>query len=161
MNETIFVVFIILIIVVLGFVAYSRFHEISIREEQRLYRRLQIIEMAHRLSSWSELECSVATTADFVCLDVSRLMVLGTFINKSRQEDSYAFNYYFDLLRDSRITVTEIYPSRTKTLGEDYWILYDNPGETLTIDKVAVPVNLYNPLTKNNALGVMELFIYE
>jgi len=161
MTETIFVVFIILIIILIGFVFYSNFQEASIREHKKILRDRQVVELAHRLSAWPELECSVGETTEFVCLDITKLMVLGEFINKSRQKHAYAFKYYFDLLRNSRITVTEIYPSHTQTLGEDYWILYDNPGVTPVTDIIRVPVNLYNPLTEIRAFGIMEILMYE
>ena len=155
MSETIFVVFIILIIILLGFVVYSKFQETSIKEQQKSFRNKRVVEMAHRLSSWPELECSVAETTEFVCLDVTKLEVLGYFINKSKQENTYAFNYYFNLLKNSKITIIEVYPSSTE------WMLYNNSGKTQTADRVPIPVSLYNPLTKNYAFGIMELVIYE
>ena len=155
MSETIFVVFIVLIIILLGFVVYSKFQEGSIKEQQKSLRNKMVIEMAHRLSSWPELECSVAETTEFVCLDVTKLEVLGDFINKSKQENTYAFNYYFNLLKNSKITIIEVYPSSTE------WVLYNNSGKTQTADRVPIPVSLYNPLTKNYAFGIMELLIYE
>ena len=155
MNETIFVVFIILIIILLGFVAYSKFQETSIREQERTLRNNKVIEMAHRISSWPELECSIAGTSQFVCLDLSKLMLLGDFINNSKQQSTYTFNYYFDLLRNSKIIVTQIYPTNMT------WVLYENPGAAPTTDVIRVPVNLYDPLTKTYNLGIMELLVYE
>ena len=162
MNETIFVVFFIILIIILCFVVYSRFQEANIKEQQKLFRDSRVIETAHSLSSWPELECSEAGgISDFMCLDITKLMVLGDFINKSKQEDNYAFNYYFGLLGNSNITITEIYPSNTQTVGVDAWVLWNNPGRTKTTDVVRVPVSLYNPLTKAYAFGVMELVMYE
>ncbi len=161
MNETIFVVFLILIIVILGFVAYSKFQEINIKEQQKLFRNTRVIETAHRLSFWSELECSEAGgISNFMCLDVIKLKVLGDFINISK-EGGYAFNYYYDLLKNSNITVYEVYPSSTKTINTDAWVIWSNPGRTKTSDVIRVPVSLYNPLTASYALGIMELVMYE
>ncbi|MBN2052144.1 hypothetical protein JW756_01455 [Candidatus Woesearchaeota archaeon] len=161
MTETIFVVFIIIIIIVLSVVFYSKFQEVSIKEKQRQLRNARVVEIAHRLSFWPELECSEIGTSEFMCLDITKLMVLGSFINQTKQDNSYSFNYYFDLLRNSKISVVEIYPSDSRTLGTDYWILWENAGKTKTADMVRVPVSLYNPLTKAYALGVMELQVYE
>lgn len=161
MTETIFVVFFILIIIVLGFVAFSKFQESAIKEQQREYRSSRVIEMAHRLSSWPELECSVAGASQYVCLDKIKLGILGDFINESKQKSSYGFNYYFELLRDSKITITEIYPSHTKTIGKDYWVLYENLGSGQTTEVIWIPVNLYDPVTQKRSLAIMELLIYE
>jgi hypothetical protein len=162
MNETIFVVFIILIIIMLGFVAYSKFQEVSIKEQQKDLRSARVVSTAHQLSFWPELECSEAGgISEFSCLDVTKLKVLGDFINTSKQNYRYAFNYYFDLLKNSKITVTQVYPFDEIELGTNQWAVWDNPGRTKTIDNIRVPVNLYDPLTKIYTFGIMELQIYE
>ncbi|MBW2990429.1 hypothetical protein KY348_01855 [Candidatus Woesearchaeota archaeon] len=155
MSETIFVIFIIIIIILIGFVAYSKFQEQDIKEYNRQQRNMRVIELAHRISSWPELECSVTGVTEFVCLDITKIMVFEDFMEKSKQEEGYAFNYYFDLLKKSKITVKEVYPM------EREWVIYNNPGRTLTTDEVPIPVNLYNPLTDTNAFGIMELLVYE
>ena len=161
MTETIFVVFFILIIIVLGFVVFSKFQEEAIKKQQKEYRSSRVIEMAHRLSSWPELECSVAGTTQYVCLDKVKLGILGDFINDSKRQSTYAFNYYFELLRDSKITIIEIYPSHSKTFGKDYWVLYENTGSGQTTEVIWIPVNLYDQVTQTRSLAIMELLIYE
>jgi len=162
MTETIFVVFIIIVIVVLGFVIYSKFQEESIKERQNELRDLKVVELANSISFWPELECSEAGgTSDFLCIDVTKLMVLGDFINKSQGENTYAASYYGELLSKSKITVLEIYPSFTNTPGKDYWEIWNKPGAKRTTDVVRVPVKLYNPLTKQYAFGVMSLQLFE
>ena len=155
MGETVFVIFIILIIIVIGFTVYSKFYEGSIKEQSAKLRNERIISTAHRLSSWSELECSVAEVKDISCFDTSKLNVFSEFINDSRKEGGYAFEYYHDLLRDSKILVRGIYPY------EDEWVLYNNPGRTASSDRIIVPVTLYNPFTKKYSFGLMELYVYE
>lgn len=161
MNETLFVVFFILIIIILGFVVYSKFQETKIKEQQKAFKNLRVIEMAHRLSSWPELECSVGGVTEFVCLDIPKLMIFRNFIETSKQEDTYAFNYYFNLLGDSKIIVTEVYPRQGFPPSNRFWELYDNPGRTKVIDRIPVPVNLYDPFTKTYSFGIMELFVYD
>ena len=160
-TETIFVIFLILIIIVIGFVVYSKFHQENIEQEQRENRAKQAIELANRMSFWPELECSASGAQQFVCLDRIKLNVLSDFINKSRHTDSQAFNYYYDLLGDSQIIVKEAYPSNTHTYKKDYWTLYNNPGRTKNQNIIWVPVNLYNPLSRTYAFGVMEIILYE
>jgi hypothetical protein len=161
MSETVFVVFIIIIIILLGFVTYSKFQEISIREQQKTARNMAVIESAHRLSFWPELECSEAGgITEFMCLDITKVLVLEDFINKSRQQNKYAFNYYFSLLGNSKIIITQIYPAEN-VFNQDSLVLWNNPGKTKTTDTIMLPVNLYNPLTRQYAFGVMELQMYE
>jgi len=162
MNETVFVVFLIMIIIFLGLVVYSRFQELNILEKSKSLRSLNVIESTHTISFWPELDCSDVRVSEFACLDIVKLKVLGEFIDQSKQSDKiYAFNYYYDQLKKSKITVTEVYPLNTSVLGETYWILWDNPGTKKTTDYILVPVNLFDPFTTRYALGIMELQIYE
>jgi hypothetical protein len=161
MTESVFVVFIILIIIVMGFVIYSKFQESSIRDNERMLRNIDIIKLANRISSWPELECSLSGTERFVCLDTLKLDILGDFINKSTGSDTYAFNYYYDLLKESKILVTEVYPPLAHRENQKRWILYYNPGETPVTDSILVPVNLYNPLSETFSMGMLEMQIYD
>lgn len=162
MNETVFVVFIIMMIIFLGLVVLSRFQEVSFKDKSKSVRSLKVIESSQKISFWPELDCSDVKVSEFACLDIVKLKVLGNFINESKESNRiYAFNYYFDLLRNSKITVTEVYPLNTSVLGETYWVLWENPGTKRTTDNIRVPVNLFDPLTGRYALGIMELQIYE
>ena len=155
MGETIFVVFIIIIVIILAVVVYSKIHEGEIKDHQKELRNEQIVSLAHRLSAWSELECSVAEQKEFDCFDTTKLEIFSEFIKSKSQEDPFAFEYYHDLLRDSKIVVREIYPFYAE------WVLYENKGQTKTVDRVIVPVSLYDPFNKNYAFGMMELYVYE
>lgn len=150
-----FVVFIIIIIIVLGLVFYSKTREVQLKEMQRTQRISNFISLAHTLSSWPELECSIKETRDFDCIDLVKLGILGDFINQSKETDLYAFNYYQDLLRRSDVVVREIYPSQRS------WTIYLNPGNRKTRDAVSLPVNIYDPISKKYAFGVLELAVYE
>ncbi len=161
MGETVFVIFIILLIIVIGFTIYSKFSEGNIKEQQIKLRNERIVSTAHALSSWSELECSVAEVKDVSCFDMSKLNVFSEFINSSRREGGYAFEYYHDLLRDSTIIVREIYPNENSFYDENTWILYNNSGTTPSLDRIIVPITLYNPFSKKYAFGLMELRVYE
>lgn len=162
MNETVFVVFIIMIIIFLGLVVYSRFQELNIQDKSRTIKNTKVIESAQSISFWPELDCSDVKVSDFACLDMEKLKILGKFVNDTKQANSiYAFNYYFNLLGNSKISVTEVYPLNTSVPGETYWVLWENPGTKKTTDTILVPVNIFDPFTGRYALGVMELQMYE
>lgn len=161
MTESVFVVFIILIIIVMGFVMYSKFQESSIRENERMLRNIDVIKLANRISSWPELECSLSGTERFVCLDTLKLSVLGDFIEDNMDSNTYAFNYYYDLLKESKILVTEVYPPLAHPDDQKRWILYYNPGDTPVTDSILIPVNLYNPYSETFSMGMLEIQIYD
>lgn len=156
-TETIFVVIIIIVIVLLGFVFYSRVQESSIKEKQREQRVLRMITLAHALSNWPELECSTLESRDFDCIDRLKLGVLSDFINVSRQDDTYAFKYYNDLLRRSRIVITEVYSHTDK----ESWVVYDNSVESASKETVFIPVNVFDPTDHTFTFAMMELSLYE
>ena len=154
-SETIFTVIIILIIIIFSLVFYAKAKESGLKEQASQARISRVISLAHTLSSWSELECSIRETREFDCVDVVKLGLLSDFINQSKIANGYAFNYYYDYLKRSKIIVTQVYPSSQS------WVIYDNPGTTKTADSVTVPVSLYDPVNDQYALGLMELKVYE
>jgi hypothetical protein len=154
-SETIFAVMIILIIIILALVFYAKAKESSLKEQAREARIGRVISLAHTLSSWAELECSIRETREFDCVDVIKLGLLYDFINRSKSSNGYAFNYYYDYLTRSKITITQVYPDAQS------WTIYNNSGTTKTTDSVTVPVSLYDPVNRRYALGLMELRVYE
>jgi hypothetical protein len=153
-------VIIIIIIIVLGFVAYSKFQEVKLNEQKAAVKSAKIVSLAQQLMSWPELECSVAERKEFNCIDSIKLGLLTNFINNSISSSDYAFRYYHDLLGKSKILIYEVYPSMA--LGtERQVLLYDNVGTGKSREAVLVPLNIYDPAKKSYVLGVMELWVYE
>ena len=157
-SETIFAVFIIIIIIILGIVFYSRVEEGRLKEKEREARALRLVSLAHTISSWPELECSVLRSRDFNCIDRSKLDILPVFITDSKAADSYFLNYYTDLLRRSAIVVREEY---TFTGVPSKWVIYNNSFKALSQQEVSVPVSIYDPVSQKYSYGVMELTVYE
>jgi hypothetical protein len=157
-SETIFAVFIIIIIIIIALVFYSRAQEGKLKEAEREQRSLRMISLAHTITSWPELECSVLNSRDFNCIDAVKLDLLQEFIKESKNDDSYAFKYYSDVLRRSTITVTEVYsfsgPLRT-------WVVYNNSFASRSQEAVYIPVNVYYPLEQRRSYAIMELKVYE
>jgi hypothetical protein len=156
-TETIFAVFIIIIIIIVGIWFYSRYEEARIGDVARQDSELRLVSLAHSIASWPELECSVVSSRDFNCVDKSKLAVLSAFISDSRSSDSYAFNYYNDFLRRSRISVREVYSYQEL----ESWVLYDNSFVARSIQSVFIPVNIYDPYLQKYSYGLLELTTYE
>jgi hypothetical protein len=156
-SETIFAVIIIIVIIVIGLVFYSKAKEGSIKEEMQKDRMDRLVDLAHTLSSWPELECSVRETREFDCLDDIKLDVLTTSLSQEASSVDYSFNYYYDLIGRAKITVNRIYPPSDKKS----WIVYEKKGTSRTEETITIPVSIYNPIEKRYALGVMELKMYE
>lgn len=159
-SETIFAVIIIVVIIVIGLVFYSKAKEGSLKEGMREARMERLVELAHALTSWPELECSVRETREFDCVDMVKLdvltSVLGSEAGSSKSSD-YSFNYYYDLIGRARITVNQVYPSS----GKRSWIVYERKGTSRTEETITLPISLYDPTQKRYALGILELKMYE
>jgi hypothetical protein len=169
--ETIFAVIVIIVIIVIGIVFYSKAKEGSIKEQISKTRVDSLISLSHSLSSWPELECSVYESRDFDCFDAVKLEILSETLSKkpvlssgsssnasSVAVNSYAFNYYFDLLGRSKIVVRQIYPSSD---SKKEWILYESKSISRNADSVVVPISIYYPVERRYAFGVLELKMYE
>ena len=155
-SETIFVVFVIIIIVLLGMVFYARVQESNLKSKQREQRVLQLIALGHSISNWPELECSTLESREFDCIDRVKLGLISSFITQNKEEGSYAFRYYSDILRRSSITVDEVYSYQ----APKSWVIYNNSGEG-TKDSVQVPVNVYDPVEQTFTFAIMEISVYE
>jgi hypothetical protein len=155
MGETVFVVFIIIIILVLGLVFYSKAREGEIKENQRDARSKNLIALAHTISSWPELKCSVREVQDYDCIDQTKLSVLSNFITTATtSSDNYAFNYYADFFKKATLKVNMTYPSSGN------WVIYDNPS-TGGRETVHIPVSIYDSLSNRYSFGIMELTTYD
>ena len=156
-TETIFAVIVIIVIIVIGLVFYSKAQEGSSKEGSQAARMERLVGLAHTLSSWPELECSVRETREFDCLDMIKLDVLTKVLGQEAGSSGYSFNYYYDLIGRAKITVTQVYPASVKKS----WIVYEKNGTSRTAETIILPISLYDPVQKQYALGVMELKMYE
>lgn len=159
-SETIFAAIIIIVIIVIGLVFYSKFKASSMEEQSSQIRSERLVELAHSLSSWPELECSIRQTREFDCLDMMKLDVLSALLARSSEEkrsSDYSFNYYYSLIGRARITVTQVYPFS----AQRSWSIYSLNGTSRAEETIVLPMSLYDPLTKRYSLGVMELKMYE
>jgi hypothetical protein len=155
MGETIFAVFFIIIIIAIGLIAYSKVQEGKIKDLQRQAQEDRIIELAHSISGWPELVCSVREAQDPNCIDIVKLQVLADFMNANHDSaDSYASKYYSNLLGRSEVSVSQVYPENMT------WILYDNSQGLRAREAIDVPVSLYNPASKAYSLGVVTIYAY-
>ncbi len=156
-SETIFAAIAIIIIIVIGLVFYSKAKAGSMEEEAEKARTERLVELAHTLSSWPELECSVRETREFDCFDVVKLDVLTEILGSGSVASGYSFNYYYDLLGRSRITVSKVYPPS----DQRSWTVYEKNGTSRSEKTIVLPVSLYDPIKKKYSLGVMEFKMYE
>lgn len=155
MLETIAVLAVFFILVVLGFVFYTRMYKSGIEEEREETIELSAIKIAQRAATLPELQCSENNVVRDNCVDKLKLEAAETIMQKQENEI-----FYYDKFSFSRITVEEIYPEEEDCTNEKC-TLYDRPSDDYTHKIVTnIPISIFNPENNKNAFGVMNVTVY-
>lgn len=160
MAENIGILVIFFVLLVIGLIFYSNIQKQSISFEAQASIGRRAIQSAHTAASLTEMQCSLPLESETGKQDCVDLYKLKAFIklNQTLGEDQFIL-YYYDVLRNSRITIKQVYPE-----GEN-WTIYDNPKSNYT-DKIPahIPVFIYDELANRPLgayyLGDMEIEVY-
>lgn len=148
MLETIAVLAVFFILIIFGFIFYSKVLKSDIGNEKEENVQLNAIKIAQRASSLPELACSDGSVAIDNCIDIGKLEAVLNIINENDV-------YYFDKFSFSRITVNEVYPD------EKEWVLYDKPLEEYSYKSATnIPISLFDPIGNKNSFGVMSIVTF-
>ena len=148
MFETIAILMVFFILLLFGFMFYTRIIKGTQTEELETSFILNAIEISEKIEFMPEITCSQDNIPEKGCVDILKLESADAVIDENRLD-------YFDALGYSKIHITEIYP------GSEEWILYDFP-KTQDTGKVAIPfpVSIYDPRTDEYAFGALYIDIY-
>lgn len=132
MGESIAVMFVFFLLLVAGFIFYSKIERRNIIIEKEEADELKAIEIAQIVSFLPETQCIKENVQVYNCLDILKLEALKGVIEENRL-------YYYDLLQNSNITVKQIYPDSTSS-----WIIYNNSRNWTKKISTQIPVSLFN-----------------
>jgi len=152
MFETIAILIIFFILLMFGFMFYSRVQKSSYESEIEKSVVLQAVEVSQVISLLPELQCSKGRNIpESQCIDQLKLSAATEVINQNRQD-------YFDLFSYSNIYIEKIYPLDS---GENTFILYDFP-KNQDNGKISTqfPISLKNPITNKYYFAVLYVDIY-
>lgn len=157
MGETIAVLIIFFILIVIGFIFFTRVIKGNIEIEIEESRQLKAVEIAQRASFLPEIQCSEENIVTDNCIDILKLEAAteGTIADPSIIETNQIF--YYDKLQFSDISIEEVYP------GNRIWDLYNRPlGEGNFTSKMStnIPIALFDPTKKKYYFGVMKVDTY-
>lgn len=158
MGETIAVLIIFFILIVIGFIFFTRVIKGSIEIEREESRQLKAVEIAQRASFLPEIQCSEENIVTDNCIDILKLKAATEGTPTSIIEDNEIF--YFDSLQFSDISIKEVYPG---TNPDSPWSLYNKSlGEGNYTSKIStnIPIALFDPRGKNYSFGVMKVDTY-
>lgn len=165
-QETIIVVFILVILVILGLLFFYRVQNKSIGDDFNRYElnRLNVEFMS--LGDLPEFSCSKAGVTER-CVDTAKLVA---FMNLGKTDLK---QYYFERFGYKNITIYQIYPEKNSgkcSLGQTdcgIWEVYVNKPDKLYSTRVlTTPVSLYIPCKNNNCdlddykIGIMVVEAY-
>ena len=148
MTETIGVMFVFLVLVIFGFLFYTRFQAAGFQGIQAQEYEKRSIDVAQRTLNLPELQCSSNNIVTDVCLDTLKLDIF----NKSIQSQAIQSDYY-DVFASSTILVQEIYPDKHS------WVIYNKKGNSTAISTM-MPILLYDPGLKHYNFGFLNLTYY-
>ncbi len=143
--ETIAVVFVFFILIVIGFVFYTKVFKSNIELEKDESSQLKSIAIAQRVMFMPEVECSEYNIIRDNCVDILKLDSAKN-IMKSNEI------YYYDLLEFSEINVIQIYPKELK------WVIYSRKMPAFKNNFTTnVPISTYDPATKLHGFGILTI----
>lgn len=162
LGESIFVVFIVIILIVFGIVFYSQIQREDIQDEDSNFADLETVTITQYATSLTELKCSLQEIQYPNCFDQSKLDAFEQLVEQTGTETYRQF--YFSQLGNSKLVVREVYPDPTK----DPWVIYENnrtldptvPQDRVLQAQANIPVNIYHPVTGTYAFGILEITEY-
>lgn len=146
--ETIAVLFIFFILIAFGFIFYANALKGSISVTKQEHAELKAIELASRVSSLPELQCSESKVLEENCVDWLKLEKAASLLRTNRI-------FYFDILGYSNITIEEIFP------GDKTYTVYANvPKDYSNKLPSYVPLLLKKPIENGHGFGIMTVVLY-
>lgn len=162
LNETILVMFFVVIIIIIGIILYFKVFQEKITETGERLSEQEASVLLASIASMPEISCSNED-----CIDTSKLI---PFSNLARTRN----DYYKNSLGNKRIQIKSVYPKTENKIcnNEDYssfqypencgyWILYENNPSRKSGIKISSPVSLFYPEIDEYRIGILEIEVYE
>jgi len=144
-GETIAVLFVFFILIVIGFLFYTRIIKSNIESEQAEISQLRSIGISQIVMFLPELQCSEGNVVIDNCIDTLKLDAAK---NRMRQNDVY----YYDLLEFGEVNISEIYPD-----SSNQWNIYSRKTNFTSKFVTNVPISLYYPIDKKYGFGILTI----
>ena len=150
MGESIAVIIIITLMIFFGLTFYSKIKTLDINDEADKYSQLDAIKLANIVSNMPEMLCSEQRVVDLNCVDKYKLLALSSSIDQGD-----ARFYYLSMFGNSRISVHQLYPD-----AMIYHIYENNMTLNQSIEAIMIPVNIYDPITRDSTFGFIKVEAY-
>ena len=147
MGESIAIMFIFFLLIIAGFVFYSKIEKRNIEIDNDESADLRAIETAQIVSFLPEIQCIQENVQVYNCFDILKVMAMKDVTENNKM-------YYYDLLQYSNITIEQIYPNSISS-----WNIYNNTKKNWR-KKIStqIPVALFN--ATGNGLDIKPYYAF-
>jgi hypothetical protein len=179
MAENIGVIIIFIVLLMMGLTFYTFFRTSTLEKDYEMTVVKNSIDIAQRVVFLPELQCGEDIVKREDCIDLFK----AAAIEKMKLFNTYSNSIYFPILGFSDIRLTSVFPEDTMNFGngdKSDIVIYSNPlknkcsngndppctGDARLVTKfkvkkfLPVPVTIYNPLSDQYSLGVLEVTVY-
>ena len=148
MTESIIVVILILVLAAFALIFTAGQAKQKYQIMTDTYQELDAVETAQVVTSLYELRCA-KEGMESTCVDLYKAQALQETI----KADSAAALYYYDLLRNAKITLEQVYPP----LNDPEMVIYESNATegTQGARSVMIPVSIYDAAKDTLAFGTL------
>ena len=158
MTETIAVLFIFFVLLLFGIIAYAKFQQWALKENQEELLASKAIETATKLLFLPELACTKGEAeAEDNCFDMSKVRWLNSNSYFEKNID-----YYFDIFSYATISINQTYPAPDPTDPNSGFVkLYDRQDPNrLNSESTFFVVSLKDEINEQFGYGYVEIKVY-
>jgi hypothetical protein len=154
MFETIAVLVVVFFLIFFGLYFYQSSQMDAFKKSMTEDNYLKEIELIKVINYLPELQCSIDNVVTSNCIDVQKLRAF-----KAKTLDSKT--YYTSILKSTKISVKEIYPSASlPDFAPEYEVFANVPASYSETNKEFIPILLYDPGAKRYIAGMMTVEVY-
>ncbi|MBD3313887.1 hypothetical protein GF345_05590 [Candidatus Woesearchaeota archaeon] len=160
MMESVMILIIFFIIVVLGFMFYSRIQQGSIQEMQRQRAEENAVAIVQNMLYMPEIQCSEKSVMIDICFDIYKLDAFSERIDPRVSANRNAFLFYQQDFGDSMIQIRPIFPDQ-----KDPYLIYNNTpldDAEQSFILTSIPVSLKDPTKRNTkySIGILDVKVF-
>lgn len=149
--ETIVISIILIVIVVIGVLFYVKGAKVTDESNANKAKLSDIKSLATKLTYMPELSCpDFGASKTSPCIDAYKAKIFG---NMLAENNTLRIEYY-DLFKDSKVTIEQIYPTPTRT--NNPYMIYNALTDEENVFSNWMPITIFDP-EKGRTLGILTI----
>jgi hypothetical protein len=165
-GESILVLLIFFILLTIGLIFYAKVQSHVSEKEMDQFNAKRTIDMALAVKFLPELQCTMQATEEFDCIDALKLRAFKEMM-QNNENPSYR-RYFARMFPNAKISIKQSFVPMGVILPPDLEeggvLLFNNTytgeAEATGIQRLSLPVTIYDPITDSNSFGFVVLDTY-